>query len=455
MCSGPILSRMLVFTLPLMCSSVLQLLFNAADIVVVGRFAGDASLAAVGSTSSLINLLTTLFIGLSIGANVLVARYFGAQDLENVRDTVHTAMLLSVCSGLLLTVIGIVGARPILQLMQTPDEVLPLATLYLRIYFVGITASMVYNFGSAILRAVGDTRRPLYYLLLAGVLNVILNLVFVIAFKMDVAGVGLATAISECVSAVLVVRCLCKEQGAIHLELRALHIHRDKLARILEIGLPAGFQGMVFALSNVVVQSAVNGFGSVIVAGNAAAANIEGFVYVAMNAFYQAVISFVSQNYGARKMKRINRITITGECCVVVVGLVLGNLAVLFGPQLLSIYTGSPEVVEAGMRRMSVIARTYALCGVMDVMVGALRGVGYSVMPMIVSLVGACGLRLAWIATVFQIPALHTTHMLYISYPISWAITAAVHILCFVMVKRHLDRLHQQNEVAERLSAAK
>ena len=454
MCNGPIMRKMLLFALPLMCSSVLQLLFNAADIVVVGRFAGDASLAAVGSTSALINLLTTLFLGLSVGANVLAARYYGAQDEKNVHETVHTAMLLSIYSGLLLTVVGVAGAKPILELMQTPPEVLDLAALYLRIYFLGMTATMIYNFGSAILRAVGDTRRPLYYLFAAGVVNVVLNLIFVIVFQLDVAGVALATAISQCLSAFLVVRCMCREASCIKLELRKMCIHKEKMLGILQIGLPAGFQGMVFSLSNVVIQSAVNGFGSVVMAGNSAAANIEGFVYVAMNAFHQATISFVSQNYGARNLKRINRITVCGVAGVFVVGALLGTLAVTFGPQLLGVYTTSPEVVAAGMQRLDVIARIYLICGVMDVMVGALRGVGYSVMPMIVSLVGACGLRLLWVATIFQIPQYHTIHVLYISYPITWAITAAVHIVCFVFVKRHIDRTHQLAVAAERLSSA-
>ena len=342
MCSGSILKKMLIFTIPLMCSSILQLLFNAADIVVVGRFAGDNSLAAVGSNTALINLLTNLFVGLSIGANVAAARFYGAKQDGEVKKTVHTAMLLSIFSGIILTVIGVIGARQILIWMQTPSEVLELAVLYLRIYFVGMTGTMIYNFGSALLRAVGDTKRPLYYLFGAGCVNIVLNLLFVICFHMDVAGVALATVISEAISALLVLRCMIKEKGSIHLELRELHIYPDKFVQILKVGLPAGFQGIVFALSNVVIQSSINLFGATVVAGNSAAANIEGFVYMAMNSFYQATISFTSQNFGAGKQERINRIALTGEFCVIVVGLVFGNACVLFGHPLLGIYSSSP-----------------------------------------------------------------------------------------------------------------
>lgn len=434
MCSGSVLQKMLMFAIPLMFSSILQLLFNAADIVVVGRFAGDNALAAVGSNGALINLITNLFIGMSIGTNVLTAQYYGGKKENDLRETVHTSMLLSVCSGLLLTVIGVAGAKALLELMQAPEEVLDLAALYLRIYFLGMASMMVYNFGSAILRAVGDTKRPLYYLLGAGIINVVLNLFFVIVCRMGVAGVAAATAISQTVSAFLVVRCLIHEQGGIHLDLKQLSITPDKFAKILRIGLPAGFQGMVFSLSNVVIQSAVNSFGAVAVAGNSAASNIEGFVYMAMNAFYQATISFTSQNYGAKQYRRIYRILFTGELCVIVTGVLLGNTAVFFGERLLGIYSPSAEVVTAGMARLRIICSVYALCGIMDVLVGALRGIGYSVVPMIVSLIGACGLRLLWIATVFQMPAYHSLSTVYLSYPITWTITLSVHAITFAVV---------------------
>ena len=440
MTQGSILKKMMLFAIPLMFSGILQLLFNAADIIVVGRFAGDDSLAAVGSTSSLINLLTNLFIGLSIGSSVLVARYFGAGEEKALRATVHTSMLLSIISGIILTFVGVIGARTILTWMQTPAEVLELAVVYLRIYFIGMTATMIYNFGSAILRAVGDTQRPLNYLLLAGIINVVLNLIFVIVFHLDVAGVALATTISQCVSAILVLRCLMKEPGAIHLDLKALRLDRGRFFRILRIGLPACFQGIVFSLANVVIQSSVNLFGETVISGNSAAANLEGFVYIAMNAFYQSAISFTSQNVGAGKYERINRITWTALGCVTVVGLLLGNGMLLFGSQLLGLYTTSPQVVQAGMLRLSIIFPVYALCGMMDTMVGVLRGLGYSVMPMIVSLLGACALRLVWLATVFQLEPYHNPTMIYITYPISWAITLLVHLLCFAVVRSRLKK---------------
>ena len=434
MCSGPILRKMLMFALPLMLSSILQLLFNAA-VVVVGKFAGDNSLAAVGSNTALINLLTNLFIGLSIGANVVAARHYGAKAWDDLRRTVHTAMLLSMLSGALLLVLGVIGAEQMLIWMQTPEEVLPLATVYLRIYFLGMISTMVYNFGSALLRAVGDTKRPLYFLLCAGIINVILNLLFVIGFQMDVMGVAIATVISETVSALLVLRCLVKEKGGIHLELRAMRIDRKKMLQILRIGLPAGFQGVVFALSNVVIQSSVNIFGNIVVAGNSAAANLEGFVYMAMNAFYQTTLSFVSQNYGAGEQKRINRIVLLGEACVIVTGTLLGNMVVFFGNDLLQIYSNNPEVIAAGMVRLHYISMIYALCGIMDVMVGALRGIGYSIMPMIVSIVGVCVLRLIWLATVFQIPEFHKIETVYLSYPVTWILTSLVYIVFFVWIR--------------------
>ena len=427
-----------MFAIPLMCSSMLQMLFNAADTVVVGRFAGDNSLAAVGSNASLIGLITNLFLGLSIGANVLAARFYGAKREKELSETVHTAILLSFYSGIVLTIVGCFGAKQILIWMQSPKEVIGLATLYLRIYFLGMTATMLYNFGSAILRAVGDTQRPLYYLLGAGVINVILNLIFVIGLKMDVAGVALATVISQCISAFLVIRCLMKEEGGIRLIPKNLHIHRDKFIGILKIGLPAGVQGIIFSLSNVVIQSSINSFGAVTVAGNSAAANLESFVYFAMNAFHQATISFTGQNMGAGNYKRIDRIVLTGEICVVIVGAVLGNLLFLAGEPLLGIYTSSKKVIAAGMVRLGVIAVTYALCGMMDVMVGALRGIGYSIMPMLVSLFGVCGLRMLWLATIFQIPEYHSARMVYVSYPVTWTLTFVILIGCFIWAKRRI-----------------
>ncbi len=438
MVRGPVLKKMLLFSLPLMCSSILQLLFNAADIIVVGRFAGDNSLAAVGSTSSLITLMTNLFIGFSVGANVTAARFYGAKRQQSLKETVHTAMLLSIVSGILLTIIGELAARRVLIWMEAPDEVLELAALYLRVYFLGMTGMMIYNFGSALLRAIGDTRRPLYFLAFSGVLNIGLNLFFVISLKMDVAGVALATAISQWLSAILIVRCLMREKTGIQLILRDLWLYRDKLSMIFRIGLPAGVQGMIFSLTNVMVQASVNSFGAIIVAGNSAAANIESFIYFAMNAFYQATISFTSQNVGARRIKRVDKIITRGEICVLAVGITLGILAVVFGRQLLGIYTTSDEVVEAGMHRLHIIALTYAICGAMDVMVGSLRGMGCSLTPMLVSLIGVCGLRILWIMTIFQIPQFHTIDMLFYTYPITWIVTLTAHIVTFFVIRKRL-----------------
>lgn len=438
--SGAVLPNMLRFSLPIMASGVLQLLFNAADIIVVGRFAGDNSMGAVGSTSSLINLFTNLFIGLSVGVNVIAARSHGANSKDDMQDIVHTSVLLSLICGVVLAVIGVFLAPEILELMETTEAQLPLAVTYLRIYFLGMPATMLYNFGAAVLRAVGDTKRPLYFLTTAGVVNVLLNLMFVIVFKMDVAGVALATVISQCISAVLIVICLAKEKGAIHLDFRKLKIHGIVMKAVVRIGLPAGLQGMIFSLSNVVIQSSVNLFGETVVSGNSAAASIEHFVYIAMNTFYQAAISFTGQNVGAKKYRRIPRILFCAEGCVIVTGLVLGWAAYLFGQPLLSIYSKSADVIAAGLVRAGIILTTYALCGCMDVMVGMMRGIGYSIMPMIVSLIGACGLRILWIATVFQIPEYHVIQTVYLSYPITWGITLLAHIVCWVIVWRKLKR---------------
>nr|WP_326127391.1 MATE family efflux transporter [uncultured Oscillibacter sp.] len=440
MCSGAILPKLLQFALPLMFSSILQLLFNAADIIVVGRWAGDNSLAAVGSNTSLISLLTNLFIGLSVGANILAARFYGAREEENLRQTVHTAILLSLLGGLLLTVVGIFGAHTILIWMHSPAEVLDLATLYLRIYFLGMPAMMFYNFGAALLRAVGDTRRPLWYLSFAGVVNVILNLFFVIVCHLDVAGVAIATIVSQCVSALLVLRCLTHSGGAIHLELRQLRIYPLRLRQILKVGVPAGLQGILFSLSNTVIQSSINSFGKTVMAGNAAGDNIDTFIYASINAFYQANISFTSQNLGAGRIDRIHPIMLRSTGCAVVVSSILGGLTVLFGPHLLGIYSDSADVIAAGMVHIRMICIPYALCALMDVIVGSIRGMGYAVMPMLVTLIGACGLRLVWIATLFQVPAFHTIQTVYLSYPISWTVTFLAHLVCYCLVLRRLKR---------------
>ena len=438
--SGAILPKMLRFSLPIMASGVLQLLFNAADIIVVGRFAGDNSMGAVGSTSALINLFTNLFIGLSVGVNVIAARSHGANSRDDMQDIVHTSILLSLICGAALAVIGAVFAPEMLKVMETTEAQLPLAITYLRLYFLGMPAMMVYNFGGAVLRAVGDTKRPLYFLITAGVINVLLNLLFVIVLKMDVAGVASATVISQCVSAALIIICLVKESGAIHLDFKKLRLHGLVMKAVARVGLPAGLQGMIFSLSNVVIQSSVNLFGETVVSGNSAAMSIEGFIYMAMNTFYQAAISFTGQNIGAKKYRRIPRILLCSQGCVIVTGLALGWAAYFFGSPLLSIYSKSPEVVNAGMVRLGIITTTYVLCGCMDVMVGMMRGIGYSVMPMIVSLIGACGLRILWVATVFNIPKYHEINTVYISYPITWAVTFVAHIVCWIIVWNKLKK---------------
>lgn len=432
MCNGPIFKKLLIFALPLMLSGILQLLFNAADIVVVGKFTGSHALAAVGSTGALINLFVNVFIGFSIGTNVLVAQYFGARDEKNVQETVHTSILLGIVGGFILIVAGIVFAKPMLEWMDTPDNVLEHAVLYMRIYFVGMPAMLVYNFGAAILRAIGDTKRPLYYLLSAGVINVVLNLFFVIVLDMGVAGVAAATVASQVVSAVLIVRCLMQSEGIYRLNLHELKLHRKKMIRIVQIGLPAGLQGAVFSLSNVLIQSSVNSFGSVAMAGNTAAGNIEGFVYTSMNAIYQTALSFTSQNVGGGRQDRIPKIIFQCMAIVIVIGAVMGNLAYQCGPFLLGIYSSDPEVIQFGMSRMQIICQWYFLCGIMDVAVGILRGLGYSVIPMLVSLTGACGLRVLWIFTVFAWK--HSLFVLYLSYPITWIVTFTVHLICLLVI---------------------
>ena len=438
MCSGSILKKMLLFTLPLMLSSILQLLFNAADIVVVGKFAGDNALAAVGSNTALINLLTNLFVGFSIGANVTAARHYGAKCEKDLEETVHTSIAMSFASGLLLMIVGLIGAKQFLIWMQTPEEVLSLATLYLHIYFIGMIPNMVYNFGSALLRSVGDTRRPLYYLTFAGCVNVVLNLLTVIVLHLDVAGVAIATVISETISAFLVLRCMCKEQGAMHLQWSKLRIHRGKMLQIMKIGIPAGFQGVVFALSNVVIQSSVNLFGNIVVAGNSAAANIEGFVYMAMNAFYQATISFTSQNYGVKKTKRMDRVLIDCIILSILIATVMGGAFYVFGPQILSVYNKEPDVIKSGMEILSFTTLTYFLCGIMDLFPGAMRGMGRSGVPMILSIIGTVGTRIFWIYVVF--PRNRALDVLFISYPVSWGLTIAMQVCCFILVRRKVHR---------------
>ena len=435
MCNGPLLGKILRFSIPLMFSGILQLLFNAADIIVVGRFTSSDALAAVGSTTSLNNLIINLFLGLSIGSSVVVARYYGAQNWKKVGESVHTSILISALAGVVLIFLGIALARPLLEAMGTPENVLDQAVLYMRIIFVGMPAMMVYNFGAAILRAVGDTRRPLIFLLISGIINVCLNLFFVIVFEMGVAGVSLATVISQFISAALVIICLVRSSSYYRLTLTGLRISKKVLLEILRVGLPAGIQSTVFNISNVLIQSSINSFGSIAVAGNTAAANLEGFVYTSMNAIYQASLSFTSQNVGARKTERIVPILLRCLACVVVIGVGLSTIVLLLNREFLGIYSSDPAVIEYGVGRLKVVCLTYFLCGIMDVTCGSIRGLGYSVTPTIVSLIGACGLRIVWIYTIFNLVD-RSLFTLYLSYPVTWIITFAAHLICFVVFFR-------------------
>ncbi len=438
MCNGPLLGKILLFSIPLMLSGILQLLFNAADIIVVGRYVGSSALAAVGSTSSLINLLINVFVGMSVGVNVLTAQYYGAKNEKDISETVHTAILTSLISGLFLVFLGIGLAKPLLHLMGTPEDVISQSVLYMKIYFLGMPVLMIYNFGAAILRAIGDTRRPLYFLFAAGIVNVAMNMFFVIVMKMGVEGVAYATVISEHISAFLIIRSLMHAPGPLRLKLSELRITKKKLKNIVKIGLPAGMQGAIFSISNVLIQSSINSFGSVAMAGNTASANIEGFVYTAMNAVYQTNLSFTSQNLGGQKYSRLNRILFICLGVVTVVGLVLGLAVVGAGRFLLGIYSSDPQVLDYGMRRLMIICGPYFLCGIMDCMVGSLRGMGYSIVPMFVSLTGACGLRILWIFTIFAVD--RSLDILYLSYPVSWAVTAGAHMVTYWKIRRRYPK---------------
>ncbi len=447
MINGPLFKNIVRFSLPLMLSGMLQLLYNAADVVVVGQFASDHSLAAVSSTGSLINLIVNLFMGLSIGASVVVSQNIGAGKHKDVSEAVHTSIAVSLICGVIVGIFGFFAARGLLQLMDSPDNVIDLSTLYVQIYFVGMPANMLYNFGSAILRAVGETKKPMYYLMFSGIVNVVLNLVFVIVFHMDVAGVALATIISQIISAILVIRLLLKSEGAIKLIPSKIKIHWDKLAKIAAVGLPAGIQGSLFSISNVIIQSSVNAFGSDVMAGNGAAANLEGFIYVAMNSIYQAAITFTGQNYGAGNIRRIKTVCLECMATVTAIGFGMGVLFDIFGRPLMSIYTDAPHEIEYGLVRITVIAFTYFLCGTMDVMVGMLRGIGHSITPTIVTVSCVCGLRIVWVYTVFAAfkaanPDPHAClTTLLISYPLSWGIATLFHICCFAF---HYSRLNKK-----------
>ena len=446
MIRGPLLPSIISYTIPLILTSVLQLLFNAADLVIVGRFCGSVSVAAVGATGAITNLVINLFIGFSVGAGVTVAHGMGAREEEAVHRTVHTALPTAMLGGVVLTVIGMIFAEDLLTMMGTPESVLPLSTVYMQIYFGGMVFNMVYNFVASILRAVGDTRSPLIFLSAAGVLNVGLNVVFVTVFHMNVAGVALATTIAQAVSAILVTITLMRRKDACRLYLKKMRFYKVQLLKIIRIGLPAGLQSSLFSISNVMIQSSINSFGEVVMSGNAAAGNLEGFVYVIMNAFHQTAVNFVGQNVGARQYDRVKKTLYLCLGCVTAVGLVTSILMYSFAPQLLAIYiTDSSEAIASGVVRMSVVCLTYFLCGRMDTSTGALRGMGASVTPMIISVLGVCGIRLGWIFTIFQIPQFHTPWWLYFSYPISWLATFAAQFFAFQKLYRQRVKMLQEN----------
>ena len=436
MCSGPLVGNLLRFSLPLMASGILQLLFNAADIIVLGQFASSSAMAAVGATSSLNSLMVNLFLGLSIGCSVVMAHSYGAQDWRRVQDTVHTAILLALFCGAALILLGLPLLPVLLGWMDTPADLMDQSVLYMRIVFLGMPAMMAYDFGAGILRAIGDTRRPLFFLTAAGITNACLNVFFVLVFHMDVAGVALATSISQYLSAGLILRCLARPGTRYQLHPRQLRLHKATLLQILRVGLPAGIQSVVFSVSNVLIQSSINSFGTLAVAGSTAAANIENFVYTAMESVYQAALNFTSQNIGAGKKERVPLILRDCLLLVAVIGAILGGLAVLFGRQLLSIYTSDPQVLPYGIDRIHVVCLTYLLCGLMDVACGVVRGMGAAVTPTVVSLTGACGLRIVWIFTVFG--SMHSLFVLYLSYPVTWIVTFTMHMVCFVWFYRRL-----------------
>ena len=434
MCNGTIMDKLISFSLPLMLSGILQLMFNAVDIIVVGRFSGSQALAAVGSTSALINVFTNLFIGISLGANVLTARFYAAGREKEVSETVHTAITLALVSGIVMALVGLVFSKGALALMGTPDDVIGLSALYMRIYFLGMPFFMLYNYGAAILRAVGDTKRPLLFLMIAGVINACLNMVLVIVFKLGVAGVAIATVISQMISCVLVLRCLCRSESSYRLRFSELGMKGYYLKQIFSVGVPAGIQSTVINFSNVLLQSSVNSFGSVAMAGYTAANNIFGFLYASINAVTQACMSFTSQNYGVGKWKRMDRVLVDCLILSTTIALILGGGAYLFGPELLKIYTDDPQVISCGMEILLYTTVTYFLCGWMDLFPGSLRGMGKSIVPMLLSVIGTVGTRIVWIFGIF--PKFRSLKILFISYPASWIITIILQVICFIFVRR-------------------
>ena len=434
MCNGSILDKLVSFSIPLMLSGILQLLFNAVDIIVVGQFTGNEALAAVGSTTALINVFVNLFIGISLGASVLAARFYATGQEKEMTETVHTSITLALISGIAMGIIGVIAAKGALELMDTPDNVLNLSTLYMRIYFMGMPFFMLYNYGAAILRAVGDTKRPLLFLIISGATNVVLNLLLVIQFHLGVAGVAIATVISQCISCILVLRCLYLSDGSYQLRFNKLGMKTRYVKQIFQIGIPAGIQSTIINFSNVLLQSSVNSFGSVAMAGYTAANNILGFLYVSVNSITQACMSFTSQNYGVRKFKRMDKVLLECLGLTVIVALVLGGGSYLFGAELMHIYTKSTKVIECGVDIMLYTTVTYFLCSIMDLLPGALRGMGHSTVPMILSVIGTVGTRIVWIYVIF--PCHRSLDFLFISYPVSWLLTIVMQVICFYFVRK-------------------
>lgn len=438
MVNGPLFGPILIFALPIMAMNLLQLLFNAADMIVVGRFSGSEALAAVGATGSLINLIVNLFMGLSVGTSVVVAQDYGARRIEDIRHSVHTSIAISLIGGVIVTIAGLVLCEPLLHWMGTPDDIIHLSVRYMRIYFVGMPASMVYNFGAAILRAVGDSRRPMHFLTVSGIINVILNLFFVVALDMSVGGVAWATVISQYLAMVLIMRCLAKNEGALRFSIRRLGIEPVKLKEIVRIGLPAGMQSLLFSISNVLIQSAVNSFGSVMVAASAASGNVEGLISTSMNSYYNAAITFTGQNMGAKKYDRIDSIAKVLTALIFATWIVVGGGILLFGRQLLGLYTKNPDVVELGMLRMKVMMTFYFPGGVMNVFPGLTRAMGYSILPMLSTLFGACIMRIVWLATVFQ--WYPTVMGLFLCYPATWTIAGVGQVASFFYARKQIRR---------------
>lgn len=434
MCNGSIMDKLISFSIPLMLSGILQLLFNAVDIIVVGRFAGSQALAAVGSTTALINVFTNLFIGVSLGANVLAARFYASGRKKEMSETVHTSILFALLSGIVMVFVGLFFSRAALELMDTPADVIDQSALYMQIYFAGMPFFMLYNYGAAILRAVGDTKRPLFFLVIAGGGNAGLNLFLVIVLHLGVAGVAIATVIAQMISCILVLRCLYQSTGSYQLRISRLTLKWTYLKQIFQVGIPAGIQSTVINFSNVLLQSSVNSFGSVAMAGYTAANNIFGFLFAAVNSITQACMSFTSQNYGVGKWKRMDRVLLNCMLLTVIVSLVLGGGSYLFGPELLRIYTSDAAVIQCGMEILLYTTVTYFMCGIMDLFPGALRGMGCSAVPMLLSVIGTVGTRVVWIFMVF--PKYRSLDILFISYPASWLVTIALQVVCYYFVRK-------------------